>query len=616
MSAPSAYPDGTRWVNNIAFLLIVFVCGNALLFSLAAATPLIQADGWYFLEHFLPRYFDGSLGILDLFMKRNGVDHAQPLQKLVLLFHTRFFDMDFRIEGLIGVLIGILWCATIARELYGQPAGSLGQRAATALGTLLVFALGLSLNSTNVFTWPLVTLGYIALLLGTAYFVFAMNSYSHPRPLLALVSTAALGMCIDSQAIVTLLATLMALAPMRSGNRRAAWLQVAAAMAGLAAARICLWLIARHAGLEGGSGVDMRAFVSALAAPDAITGLLIPFSDSLIHVEHLTRHFPETYPRMMVICAAVVASLHAWFWVRAYLAWRSARYGRVVAMSVFLMLLAYGMTAAIIIGRVPMFDWNYLHQPRYVHSYQVSLVAFAVMLQATIRDALTNRSAHLLKPAIGVIVGAGLLFAQFTVSRDSWILPRYLTPYWQNAALVMQRLANAPQAAPGQCPDIMVVCEYTPERRKQVMDMLVQRKLNVFSPDFQMRNRLYPKLAAIPGFGGTDAAQAPDEAILDAEHPAVLSINHEDHCAIRGTPMNVSIDIRTSGHAANGAQLWVEAIGSHRQLLDTIAPNPADSLRLDKQLPNGSHLTLVRNGDDSILARADLELADCAAASP
>ena len=616
MTASPGYPGSARWVNNVAFLLIVLVCGNALLFSLAAATPLIQADGWYFLEHFLPRYFDGSLGILDLFMKRNGVDHAQPLQKLLLLFHTRFFDMDFRIEGLIGVLIGILWCATIARELYRQPAGSLAQRAATALGALLVFALGLSLNSTNVFTWPLVTLGYIALLLGTAYFVLAMNSYGRPRPLLALVSTAALGMCIDSQAIVTLLATLMALAPMRSGNRRAAWLQVAAAIAGLAAARLCLWLIARHAGLEGGSGVDMRAFVSALAAPDAVTGLLIPFSDSLIHVEHLARHFPETYPRMMVICAAVVASLHAWFWARAYLAWRSDRYGRVIAMSVFLMLLAYGMTAAIIIGRVPTFDWNYLHQPRYVHSYQVSLVALAIMLQATIRDARPICFARLLEPTIGVIVSAGLLFAQFTVSRDSWVLPHYLTPYWQNAALVMQRLANAPQAAPGQCPDIMVVCEYAPERRKQVMDMLVQRKLNVFSPNFQMRNRLYPELAAIPGFGSGDAAQAPDEAILDAEHPAVLSISHKDRCAIRGTSMDVSIDIQTAGLAANGAQLWVEAIGGHRQLLDTIAPNPAASLRLDKQLPNRSHLTLVRNGDDSILAQADLDLADCTATAP
>ncbi|NCT88586.1 hypothetical protein GXB84_14810 [Stenotrophomonas acidaminiphila] len=616
MKALLEYPGSTKWVTNVAFLLIIFVCGNAVLFSLAAATPLIQADGWYFLEYFLPRYFDGSLDILDLFMKRNGVDHAQPLQKLVLLFHTRFFDMDFRIEGLIGVLIGILWCAIIARELYRQPVGSLGERAATALGALLVFALGLSLNSTNVFTWPLVTLGYIALLLGTAYFAFAMTSYSRPRPLLALASTAVLGICIDSQAIVTLLATLMALAPMRTGNRRAAWLQVAAALAGLLVARLCLWLIARHAGLEGGSGVDIRAFASAFAEPDAITGLLIPFSDSLIHVEHLARHFPETYPRLMIICAAIVALLHAWFWIRAYLAWRSDRYDRVIAMSVFLMLLAYGMTAAIIIGRVPMFDWNYLHQPRYVHSYQVSLVALAIMLQATIREPRPIRFPRLLELTASIIVCIGLLSVQFMVSRDSWILPHYLTPYWQNAALVMQRLANAPQADPGQCPDIMVVCEYAPDRRKQVMDMLVQRKLNVFSRDFQMRNRLYPELAAIPGFSGGDAAQAPDETILDAEHPAILSISHRDRCAIRGTPLDVSIEIQTAGLATNGIQLWAETIGGHRQLLDTIAPNPAASLRLDKQLPNRSHLTLVRNGDDSILAQADLDLADCTATAP
>ncbi|WP_313256503.1 hypothetical protein [Stenotrophomonas acidaminiphila] len=604
-------PESTRWINSVTVLLVGLACGNALLFSLAAATPLIQADGWDFLEYFLPRYFDGSMGFLDLFMKRNGIDHAQPLQKLVLLFHTRFFDMDFRVEGLIGVLFGIVWCTIIAVELHRQSIENTGQRVIAAIGVSLVFALGLSLNSTNVFTWPLVTLGYISLLLSTAYFVFAANRYNCPRPLQILIATAALGMCIDSQAIVAVLAAMMALAPMQDTNRREAWSQALAAIAGLLAARLFLWLIARHTGLEGGTGLEWRTLASTFIKPDTITGLLIPFSDSLIHVEHLAKHFPGKHSLAMAACAATIILLHIWFWARVCLLWRSGRYTRMTALSVFLMLLSYGMTASIIIGRVTLFDWSYLHQPRYVQSYQVSLVALGIMLQAVIREARPGWSARLIEPVSGAIVIVCLFAVQIALSRESWILPQYLTPYWQNAALIMQRVANAPQAATGQCPDIMYVCGYPPERRKQLMDMLVQHKLNVFSASFQMRNRIYPELAAIPGFGRGDAAQTPDEAILEATPPAVLSISHEDRCGVRGKPMKVFIDIHTAGLAANGAQLWVEAIGSHRQLLDTIEASPVVSLRLDKQLLNGSHLTLVRNGDDSILAQANLDLADC-----
>ncbi|MFC6352098.1 hypothetical protein H7691_02570 [Stenotrophomonas sp. CW117] len=605
-----------QWINRATVLLVVLACGNALLFSLAAATPLIQADGWDFLEYFLPRYFDGSMGILDLFMKRNGIDHAQPLQKLVLLFHTHFFDMDFRIEGLIGVLFGIVWCTIIAAELLRLSIETPGQRVIVAIGVSLVFALGLSLNSTNVFTWPLVTLGYIALLLATAYFVFAMNRCNRPQPLQIFVATAALGMCIDSQAIVALLATMMALAPMQSASRREAWRQALAAVAGLLAARLCLWLIARHTGLEGGAGLDWRALASTFTKPDAITGLLIPFSDSLIHAEHLAKHFPENQSLAMAACAAIIISLHVWFWARTYFSWRNNRYTRITALSVFLMLLSYGMTASIIIGRVTLFDWSYLHQPRYVQSYQVSLVALAIMLQAVIREARPSWNIRLVEPASGIVVIACLFSVQLLVSRESWILPQYLTPYWQNAALAMQRVANAPQAATGQCPDIMYVCGYPPERRKQLMDMLVQRKLNVFSTSFQMRNRLYPELKTIPGFSGAEAAQPSSEVYLEAEQPAEITVSSKERCATPGSLMQVTIDIRTNNLANQDAQLWLEAVGGSRQLLDTTPANSGAPVRLIKQLPNKSHLMLVGNGDGIVLAQADLNVTECAAAAP
>lgn len=600
-------------INGLFCVLVALICGNALLYSLAAATPLIQADGWYFLESFLSRYFDGTLGVLDLFMQRGGTDHAQPLQKLVLLFHTRYFDMDFRVEGFIGVLFGILWCTIIARELRSTSNALTGQRIAAGLGIVLVFALGLSLNSSNIFTWPLVTLGYIALLLSTAYFLFVLKGWGRSHPLPILLATTALGLCIDSQAIVALIAMLLALTPLQAPNRRTAKLQAAAAAAGLVIARLCLWLIARHADVPGSSGPSSRSFLSMLSEPGVISGLLTPFSDSLIHVEHLVRLYPDDHSRVMAVCAAVVAALHLWFWARIFRAIRRAQYGNSAALAVFLMLSGYGLTAAIIIGRVPMFDWNYLHQPRYVMTYQVTLVAIAVMLQDALRTAPITSVKGKLAVSLIVSVVAALLFVQVPLSRQAWGLPHYLTPYWQNAALVMQRVAQAPKAAVGQCPDIMTVCEYSPERREQLMRMLVDHQLNVFSPNFQMRNRIYPELSTIPGFNNAEVAQPLDEEIRKPESLATLSIDHESQCLTGDSPIDAIITIKAHTAAGNGMQLWIETIGGSRQLLETIDANDA---QFNKSIPNRSHLTLLRNGDNRVLAQADLELTTCPVATP
>lgn len=593
--------------------LVAVVCGNAILFSLAAATPLIQADGWYFLEHFLPRYFDGSLTFADMFMQRGGTDHSQPLQKLVLLFHTRYFDMDFRVEGVIGVLFGVLWCLAVAREMRSERSLSLARNLGSYAGILLVFALGLSLNSTNIFTWPLVTLGYLALLLSTLYFSFAMTSWGRRRSLVVLLVTMSLSLCIDSQAIVVVIAMSLALAPLRTQSRRDSWRQLLAALSGLLLARGLLWWLARQSGgFEAPVGARGRPVLTVLSEPGALQGLLAPFSDSLVHLEHLVKYFPTTYSKMMLVCAVVVASLHIWFWIRAFLAWRNDRYSRTVAMAVFLMLLTYGMTAAIIIGRVPMFDWNYLHQPRYVLTYQVSLVAIAMMLQVTIREARIPSLWHAIEPSAIVLVIGALMTSQVKLAREAWILPHYLTSYWQNAAMSMQSLANNPRADASECPDIMSVCEYSPERREQLMTTLTQRQLNIFSPRFQMRNRIYPELAAIPGFGNIESTYVLDESILAAPHPATLRVTQEETCATGAGMLAAEITIQTNGMAPDGAQLWAEAIGGPRLLLGSVARDQP-SLILEKQLPNGSHLTLIHNSSNRILAKADLTLERCAA---
>lgn len=604
----------TSAIRALGLVLIAAAATNALLYSRAAATPLVQADAWYFLESFLTRYFDGSLTFLDLFVQRGAGDHSQPLQKLVLLFHTRYFDMDFGVEGLIGTIIGILWCCAIAYEMRRHPAIDPLRNAVSWLCIGLVFALGLSLNSSNNFTWPLATLGYIPLLLGTLYFSLTMTQLERQRPLWILLATALLGACIDEIAVVVVIAAAMACIPLLGSSARQKLGTIGAAIAGLILARLFLAWLAHRAGTSSSLVVAKGSLADTLLTSDALRGLLIPFSDSLFHVEHLQRWFPASTPLMIVWCAAAVAILHLYFWVSILLAWRNGRYTRTLAMATFLMLVAYALTAGIIVSRVPAYDWNYLHQPRYVMSYQISLVALAVLFQQRLCQSASDVPvARLWIERFGIMGAIVLLLAtQLAVTRANWGLPHYLSSYWQNAAMAMQKLAADPLHEPGACPDIMTVCEYSAERRARLMGLLMEKQLNVFSPGFQMRHRLYPSLSNIPGFGaGQPQQQQFDQRIRDAAVPAVLAaVPAAGSCAIDGSPQEVRIEFDTHDLAPFGAQLWIESVGANRTLLATTTPGQA-TLMLAHAVPNHSVLSLVRADGQGILAQSQIDLPAC-----
>lgn len=531
----AAAPAGGPWAGACraaAAALALLAIGNAWQYSASAAGPLLQADAWYFLEVFLSKYFEGGLGVLDLFVQRGGGDHAQPLQKLVLLFHTRWFDMDFRIEGLVGTAAGIAWCAVLAAAVWAAE-GARGRRSPAALVTLaLVFVLGLSINASNVFTWSLVTLGYLPLLVATLYLLAAQRLTEGRWPWLLMPAAFLLGIAIDEMAIIVFVATLLALALFSPAPRRRQIAAGASALAGLLAARGFIWLVSGR-GL-GGAHEAAAPLAEVIFSREALHGVLIPFADGLIHVEHLARRFPDDTALAMLVAATFVALLHLWFWLRVLLAVKAGRRERTPGIAVFLMLIAYASTAGIISGRVAVFGWDYLHQPRYVLFYQLGLVAVAILFSWRLGDAAHARSTaaapgapaaprravRIAETACIAAATAALLVVQLAAARASWQLPPYLTPYWQNAALAMQALADDP-ANPPACPDIMTVCDSPLETRQQLMALLVERQLNVFSHGFQMRNRIYPSLERIPGFADmVPAAPAAEPAEEPAAEPA------------------------------------------------------------------------------------------------
>ena len=511
------------WVGATALALIAAM--NAWQYSSAAAGPLIQADAWYFLDVFLSKYFDGTLNALDLFVQRGGDDHSQPVQKLILLFHTRYFDMDFRVEGLIGTAIGIAWCATLAMAVRKAESAAGRMHAAAPLLLALVFVLGLSLNASNIFTWSLVSLIYVTLFIATLYLLTAQRLTEGAHPWLLAPVTLVLGVTTDEVAIIVFVATVITLGLFSAAPRRKQLLAAAAALVGLVVARGFIWLVSAR-GL-GNPPDSAPPLLDVLFTAEAMRGIFIPFADSLLHYEHVLRRFPENTDMALVVISAFVLLLHLYFWVTVVLEIKSGRRERSVGIAVFLMLLSYALTAGIIVGRVPVFGWSYLHQPRYVLFYQVSLVAIAILFAYRLGLRKTPQAVGKgWKPAAETAFIAAttvvMLLAQVTISKHNWQLPRYLTPYWQNAAVAMQALADDPEHPPA-CPDIMSVCDYPVEARQKLMGLLVSRQLNIFSPGFQMRNRLYPSLHSIPGFEHAQLTTATPEASTESKDPDPVS---------------------------------------------------------------------------------------------
>ncbi|MEN5207884.1 hypothetical protein ABE493_07160 [Stenotrophomonas terrae] len=600
-------------------LLVIAASANALLYSDAVATPLVQSDAWYFLETFLPRYLEGSLTFLDLFMQRGAGDHAQPLQKLVLLFHTKYFDLDFRVEGLIGVAIGIAWCWAISREMMRQPQADPLRNAFSWICVGLVFALGLSLNSSNIFTWPLATLGYIPLLLGTLYFSLVMGQLlQKARPVLVLVATLLLGLCTDEIALVLVIAAALACVPLLTSSRRSKLSTLAAGVTGLVLARIFLWWVAQHAGTGAAVLLPSRGLAESLLTTEAFSGLLIPFSDSLVHLQLLTSRFPDNTGTAALVCAAAVIALQVFFWVTVIGAWRARAYDRTLAMATFLMLVAYALTAGIILSRVPAFDWNYLHQPRYVMSYQINLVAIAVMFHYRLTRSTPPAStkACVLERSAILLLISGLLGVQWHASVYNWKLPHYLIPYWQNTALAMQRLATDPRSPPTACTDIMTVCGYPEEERVKLISLLVDKQLNIFSSRFQIRNRLYPSLATVPGFWpGSTQEQRFDQRIMLASATATLAADPVAGSCGNDAAQPVRIHLDTRDLAPSGAQLWVDSVGAQRTLLASTTPQET-TLTVEHSLPNHSLLSLVRSDSQGVLSQQQIDLPPCEVVAP
>ncbi len=479
-----------------ASLVCLVAVINVFRFTWVAANPLPGSDAWYFLEVFVAPAMDGSLSLSDFFSQRSSDDHAQPLQKLILWLHLHWAHLDFTVEAVVGVLLAVATAFILAKLLVRGRRQKLGDMAYRMLGATALFAIALSLNSTAIYTWSLVSLGWLLVLVSVLYWLGAGLIGSWRRmAAYGLLASFSMAMVLDELAFPVLIALIIAVA-VRDGFRRPANAMVLTIGGGLgvAMARGVLSALSAGASIPASAGGSFGQLLATISAPEAWHLLVGPLSGSLVHRLHLQELAPAVGDRVQWILAITLAIAHFGFWWRALIS-RRLPSGETTVVAVSLMLLFYATIAGILLSRVPMFGVEYVYQPRYVLMYQLNVIALLLMFFAPRRateHAVQTRSPTSVIATFGALLVIGL---QVPLSISAWNYAPYLRAYVQQSEHILRQLAVDPSKVPaGGCTDILTICDSPAATRGKLVRLLVENKINLFSPEFRARHGFDPIL--------------------------------------------------------------------------------------------------------------------------
>lgn len=474
-----------------AYAVCAVVAVNALAYTATNAIPLPVADSWFFIESFVRPALEGDLRLADFFVQRGAGDHSQPLQKLVLLADVRWNDMDFRSEAVFGISLGVLTCSGLA-WLVAWGASTSRERILAALGAVAIFAGGLSLNATNIYTWYLVALIWMSLNLSFVFWgLLGRRRKTGQTAIWTAAATFVLALLLDELALPAFAALAGALL-IRDGLRRPR-LIVVTVLAGTAAivvARYLLELTVSTPGSADATGGSIAGLAGVLLSPDAWKLVVGPLADSVIHQVHLQSWFPGKAGIAQVFIAVLLLVGHACFWWRAMTGPRPRDVILVIAVSA--MLFFYASIAGIALSRVPQFGMEYIHQSRYVVIYQLNLVALALMFLAPAPAPAESHAQYgwWATPWIVGGMAVALITLQMLLAYSAWRDAGYLQSYVRNAATTLFELGRNPAETPPSCPSILVVCQSPPQRRIETMELLKSHRLNLYSPEFQDTYRI------------------------------------------------------------------------------------------------------------------------------
>lgn len=475
------------------WLLVALAVANAADYVRDVAWPLIASDNWNHVHPLLRDLFAGELGPANFFIQRAGVDHAQPLMKLVMAANARWFGLDFMLEGLLGIGFAVLALVVLYRlAVADAPPGP--RPLAFRLGFAAVAAVLLSLNSAFIYVYSMVTMWFSlyagAFLMTWAAWHGLRGGARWPLMLAAFV----LGVVADDSAFLycTALALALLLYALRVRDARRVLPLLAAIALGLSASRGLYWLFGSTAGTtQAVFNQPLQARVLALAASwrDAWAWFAVPASSGLAGEEALRALAGERAMALRQALAVGLLAGHAWFWWSAL----RLRPGSTWLAAVMLMLMFYAHVGAILVARVFARGVVFLEQPRYISFYQFGIVALLLMAMAWTLAPRGRAPGRALAVAAVAVLGLQVALSGVARERQPWIEANNL-----KMAMDLAHVARDPAGpVPADCFPGMDICVLPPERRAELVRILRENRLQLFSDQYLARHPEQREAAAL-----------------------------------------------------------------------------------------------------------------------
>jgi hypothetical protein len=480
----------------LAWLAVALIMLNTLCFVLRVASPVVRDDDWYFLDVFLRKAIDGGLSVGDFFIKRYGSDHAQPLFKLEMLLEWRYFDLDFAVGSILGVIAAavcaVIYYRIIVAERHGDRSDVTRYLAWASICAVLI-----SLNGGGgSWTWPLVALENVTSMIILLFMLVVWHSHRSQRYIGLAIATLFLCISSDDSALIAVIATVLALLLAqlcdRTQRRRSTWKILAV----IGVCTVVVRIGYAYAPVVGGTpSMSILSNMGLLHDRFVQKGWWMWAALPLTLPVYTQSPFgfigADGWVVVQVVMAVILLTAHLWFWGAAF----RTEYSRLVFVAVCLMILSYGWVAGIILGRVTIYGNNYLNEPRYLLLYGGHLIALLLLWASSSRlmPRLSGwrRALGSSAPAAGCVI---LLLGQIPLSIHAWGLRPYEWIYYVQMAHQINDLAKDP-VHPANCVPELPICGWPLEKRRELTRLLSENRLNVFSPKVQRWHSYLPPLS-------------------------------------------------------------------------------------------------------------------------
>ena len=468
-------------------LLIIFLfsfCSltNVLYFISLAGSPLIRDDGWFFLDSFYRPIVERGLELSDLFVKRSISDHAQPINKLLSLINYNYFSLDYRFESIIGFLSLALILAILVYFSYKDRV--INAKIGNIYGILAAILILCSLNSTNIYTWPLVTFGFLYIAIYILIFHFIYKVLAKEKVLKSTFIIISLLILIgDTSSILAILAAIITILLSRVENNRS--------FLNLRHLSIVFCLIIFgfsyyyiiNKGIASNlknSNIDNLFDISILYKIPKII-----FTSSLIYHEHLNS---GVFSKIIYYSSFILVSLGLVNYTLKLINTKKTTVIGFVILGLFIQTI--GSVLGIIVGRVPEFGLDYLYQPRYILVYQ--MIPFLLILDLSIDYQNYNWNRSLYRIFLKLIF-IFILFLQIFFSYSAYKSVEWISRYYVNEARLIGLYFNNLNEEKLPCTYASnSLCLLSIEKRIALLNLMNEKKLNVLNEAFQWKYRLFP----------------------------------------------------------------------------------------------------------------------------